>query len=131
MDRRLALLIQDYQETVVKAVAVLERAGIPRPASNTEWAGTDLSTADVMSEYRIFKHGFGCSVKGLGLAVDFDFGNAGQIDGFDIGRLQAFATRRADLFGFASFDEIRRALADATEGGEIKVDTDGMSYVAG
>ena len=131
MDRRLALLIEDYQETVVKAIAVLERAGIPRPASNTEWAGIGLPNGDLLPGYRIFKHGFGCSVKGPGLAVDFDFGNAGQIDGFDIGRLQAFATRRPDLFGFASFDQIRRTLAEATECGEITVDTDGKSYVAG
>jgi hypothetical protein len=131
MDRRLALLIEDYQETVVKAITVLERAGIRRPPSNTQWAGISLPNGDLLPGYRIFKHGFGCSVKGPGLAVDFDFGNAGQIDGFDIGRLQAFATRRPDLFGVASFDEIRRTLAEATEGGEITVDTDGKSYVAG
>lgn len=70
-------------------------------------------------------------MKGPGLAVNFDFGNAGQINGFDIGRLQAFATSRPDVFGFASLDEIRRTLAEATEGGEITVDTDGMRYLAG
>jgi hypothetical protein len=131
MDQRLALLIRDYQQTVVKAVAVLAQAGIHRPATNTKWAGTDVPTGDILPGYRIFKHGFGCSVKGPDLAVDFDFGNAGQIDGFDIGRLQAFATRRADLFGFASLDDIRRTLVEATKGGEISADTDGMSYVAG
>ena len=131
MDRRLALLIQDYQRTVIEAAAVLARAGIPRPTSNTEWAGIDLPNGELLPGYRIFKHGFGCSVEGPGLAVDFDFGNAGQIGGFDIGRLQAFAARRPNIFAFTSPNEIREALAQAIDAGEITVDTDGLNYVAG
>jgi hypothetical protein len=82
-----------------------------------------------LAGFTIFKHGFGCSVKGPGVAVDFDFGTSGQTDGFDIGRLQAFASRRSDLYGFSALEEIPRTLTDAMEQGEVSVDIDHLSYL--
>lgn len=103
--------------------------GIPLPASNTEWTAFPMQNGEVRPGVSVFKHGFGCSVKGPGLVVDFDFGTHGQTDGFDIGRLQAFASRRPDFYGFSSTTEMRRALAEATASGEVGVDRDFMSYV--
>ncbi|WP_438042780.1 hypothetical protein [Sorangium sp. So ce128] len=42
MDPRLAKLIEDYRAKVAEAVALLERAGIPRPSSSLEWAQADV-----------------------------------------------------------------------------------------
>jgi hypothetical protein len=131
MDVRLERLIDDYRRCVAEAVAVLQRAGIPLPASNTAWTGMELANGELLPGYRFFKHGFGCSVKGPGVTVDFDFGTAGQSDRFDVGRLKAFASRRADTYGFVPLTEIDRALAEATKSGEVAVDIDGLSYVTG
>jgi hypothetical protein len=130
MDARLSCLIADYVRTVGDAVVLLARAGIPRPTSNFEWERRDLKNGEFLSECRMFKHGFGCSVRGPGVTVDFDFGMAGQIDRFDIGRLQAFATRDPNLYGFSRTDEIRSAFQVATAVGELGSNEDGLSFVA-
>jgi len=130
MDARLARLIADYQSCVAAAVELLARAGVPRPASNTAWTAQTVQNGEFLPGFSMFKHGFGCSVKGPGVTVDFDVGTSGQTDGFDSGRLQAFATRRRDLYGFPSLADIRRTLAEATEHGEVSVDVDHLSYLA-
>lgn len=91
MDTRLARLIADYQAHVAKAVALLERAGLSRPKSNVEWAlQRTLPSPDLGDGFVCRKHGYGCFVRGPAWAVDFDFGDVGQIDGFDAWRLQGW-----------------------------------------
>ncbi len=48
----------------------------------------------LLNGYSYFKHGYGCAVRGPDWAVDFDFGECGQIDGFCPYRLEKFAQRR-------------------------------------
>jgi hypothetical protein len=62
MDARLAKLISDYQACVAEAVAVLVKAGFPRPISGSEWSGADgPEPGEQLSGCRFYKHGFGCS----------------------------------------------------------------------
>jgi hypothetical protein len=129
MDNRLVRLIADYQQTVADAIALLKQAGIAIPASNVAWTAMDLPNGEFLPGYKMFKHGFGCSVKGPAVNVDFDFGNAGQTNGFDIGRLQAFASRSSNLYGFETLAEIRECFNGAIAQGEISVDTDSLSYL--
>ena len=98
MEPRLAKLISEYQERVAIAVSMLEDAGFSRPSS-------------------YFKHGIGCAVGGPPWRVDFDFGERGQIDGFNTHRLYKFAERRLAEYGFASADEIESAVEDAHNAG--------------
>jgi hypothetical protein len=54
--------------------------------------------------------------------IDFDFGPEGQIDGFNLSRLQGFAAHDPQMFGFAFDGEIADALRGACNQGEV-VDT--------
>ena len=74
MDTGLLHLIRDYQSKVAEAVAMLENAGIPRPASTAEWVSNRVEGRGALARgFRYFKHGFGCAVAGPDWAVDFDF----------------------------------------------------------
>lgn len=78
MDERLHRLIDEYKETVARAVAALEASGIPRPASTTEWIGYDLpGRGELVGGGEYFMHGFGCEVRLPDVWVDFDFGDQG------------------------------------------------------
>ena len=92
MDHRLAKLIADYIASVSEAVKLLESAGFERPKSNTEWACNEIPQIGVLpGGIKYFKHGYGCAVHLDSGGVDFDFGENGEINGFDIWRLSGFA----------------------------------------
>jgi hypothetical protein len=114
MDSRLSKLIADYQAKVAAAVAILESAGIPRPSTNREWVKTMIPHEGSLGNgFSYCKHGFGCRVRGPEWQVDFDFGDDGQIDGFDAGRLYDFAGARLPDYGFRSLDEVEVAVRRA------------------
>jgi hypothetical protein len=94
LDTALVKLIRDYQGKVSEAVEMIEAAGIPRPASTAEWVYNGIVQKGLLPNgFRYFKHGFGCAVAGPSWAVDFDFGDSGQIDGFNASRLFGFAEK--------------------------------------
>jgi hypothetical protein len=131
MDPRLSKLILDYQGKVAEAVAVLENAGYPRPSSDSAWAGTDGPPhGELTPRYHFFKHGFGCAVHGPGWKLDFDFGEGGQIDGFDPSRLKGFAAGRLDAYGLHSEREIDDLFARARDAGEVVFSGYILSYLA-
>jgi hypothetical protein len=107
MDHRLATLIDDYCASVSTAVKLLEQGGIARPESNTTWACNDIPQTGVLpGGVRYFKHGYGCNVHLKGGPVDFDFGEKGEINGFDTWRLSSFADERLEQYGFSSEKEL-------------------------
>ena len=107
MDSRLATLINDYISAVSFAVILLEQNGIARPESNTAWACNGIPQIGILQEgVKSFKHGYGCAVHLKSAPVDFDFGENGEIDGFDIWRLAGFAKGRLDQYGFKSEKEL-------------------------
>jgi hypothetical protein len=121
MDERLAKLIRNYQDRVAQAVAMLEGAGIPRPSSNTAWATSDFPQRGRMpGGFAFYPHGFGCAVHFQDWIVDFDFGAAGETDGFDAGRLCSFARDRLAEYGFDSEKDIRSSFHRAVESDELK-----------
>ena len=131
MDPRLSKLIAAYQARVAEAVAVLEKAGHPRPSSDSAWAGAGgPPRGELVPGYRFFRHGFGCAVHGPGWTVDFDFGERGQIDGFDPSRLKGFAEGQLDVYGFQSAKEIDVLFARARDAGELVFSGYILSYLA-
>jgi hypothetical protein len=117
MDNHLARLISDYQASVRAAVELMQQSGIPRPATNTDWAIADIpQRGELKGGIPYFKHGYGCAVRLPSGAVDFDFGEHGEIDGFDAWRLIGFAGSRLSEYGFAgeiSFNECFKAAVAA------------------
>ncbi|WP_349655489.1 hypothetical protein [Xanthomonas sp. 10-10] len=103
MNSNLVRLISDYQTAVREAVAVMRDSGIELPASNADWTANGIPQRGTLKGgIPYFKHGYGCSVRLLGGAVDFDFGERGEIDGFDVWLLASFAGPRLSEYGFAS-----------------------------
>ncbi len=103
------------------AVASLASMGVPRPTSNNEWAFYQLPKDLVIpSGTRIQKHGYGCRFKNELVYVDFDFGEHGEIDGFDCWRLQDYCRERLTTrYGFDSQKDLERAFDDACEAKEL------------
>ncbi len=102
MNQHLHRLILDYQASVRTAVELMRQSGIPLPATNTDWVGTGIPPrGELDGGIAYFKHGYGCAVKLPAGEVDFDFGEHGEIDGFDAWRLTRFAGPRLPSYGFS------------------------------
>ncbi|MBK8725689.1 MAG: hypothetical protein IPL96_06430 [Holophagaceae bacterium] len=120
MDARLARLIADYLAAVEAAVALLERSGIPRPATNIAWAKLRLpATGELLGGVPYRKHGYGCAVQLPEGTVEFDFGPQGRIDGFADWRLRVFAGTRLEQYGFHSEGEFLAVFAHHVAAGEL------------
>ena len=131
MDARLATLIRDYQARVAEAVAMLEAAGIPRPASTGEWAVANVPERGCLPRgFRFCTNRVGCEVHGAEWMVDFVFGDEGRIDGFDSARLYEFARRRFSGYGFKSEKEFSEAVQRAVEAGELRTSERGLHYLS-
>jgi len=120
MDHRLATLIHDYIASVSFAVSLLEQGGIPRPESNTAWACNDIPQTGLLpGKVKYFKHGYGCAVHLDGGPVDFDFGEKGEINGFDAWRLSGFANERLGQYGFSSEKELEACFKAEVAAGSL------------
>jgi hypothetical protein len=131
MDRRLKHLIDEYLGAVRTAVALLTAAGIPRPASDHAWASNGVPGTGALRDGATYrKHGYGCEVHLAFGSVDFDFGRAGQINGFDVWRLADFAGDRLAAFGFNSRDELQQLFNKEVGSGKILSSGYILHYVA-
>lgn len=108
MDSRLVILITSYQEAVAECVQALVDSGATLPTRDYEWPPEGLAAGGKLLDGRdYFCHGFGGAVRlRNGRIVDFDFGENGEIDGFDKSRLLKFVGTTSQEFGFESCDEI-------------------------
>ncbi|WP_428992140.1 DUF6896 domain-containing protein [Luteibacter yeojuensis] len=120
MNRQLFLLIESYIGAVARAVVLLRNAGVPMPESNAQWAASRLPTGIVLSDNARFrKHGYGCEVEGPGWKVDFDFGDHGEINGFDNWRLRRFQAENDFAAVRMSIESLTLAFSAASAAGEI------------
>jgi hypothetical protein len=78
---------------------------------------TPDGTLGAGSRYR--KHGYGCDVTGDSWSVDFDFGDEGQIDGFDEWRLEIFLMENPQSSEVTTVEHLRNSFRAAVEAGEI------------
>lgn len=131
MDKRLSRLVNDYQASVRLAVEMMHRSGIPLPSTCTDWVATDIpQQGKLAGDIRYFKHGFGCSIHLPAGAVDFDFGESGEIDGFDVGRLFGFAGTRLRSYGFETRDALAECFKTAVAAGSLVHSGYVLYYVA-
>ena len=131
MNQGLSKLIHHYQLAVKQAVELMMQSGIPKPARPTAWVETDISQhGKLLGGISYFKHGYGCAVNLPSGKVDFDFGDEGQIDGFDIWRLTGFAKGRLSEYGFSTENEVKVAFEDAIKSGSILQSNYILCYVA-
>ena len=129
-------LVHDYQATVRAAVALFERhRGLGPPTRPDGWMTSGIpqsGTVDFEGTVRYFLHGYGCAVVWPdGTGVDWDFGDGGEIDGFDPWRLWHFARQRASHYPeFPDEDAVKRAVAAAVAAGSVRRSDYSLYYLS-
>jgi hypothetical protein len=130
VNKQLDRLISDYQERVRAAVALMLRSGIQMPYSDAGWFEMDIpSSGELQGGIRYCKHGYGCEVSLAMGEVDFDFGEQGEIGGFDAWRLICFARGRLAEYGFDSGDAVEECFRAEVTAGALVRSGHGLYYV--
>ncbi|MDQ0627265.1 DUF6896 domain-containing protein [Paraburkholderia graminis] len=124
-------LIADYQKSVHAAVVLMQRSGIPMPFSSADWIEMNLSPyGELEGGIHYFKHGAGCKVDLASGTVDFDFGERGEIGGFDAWRLTEYAGGRLAQYGFDTKAVLDDCFAAAVTAGFLVGSGYNQYYVA-
>lgn len=132
MNPHLHRLIRDYQASVRTALQKLQASGIRMPTSAMDWAGMDLPLPGMLEDgIRYYKHGIGCAVWLPSGTVDFDFGERGEADGFNRGRITQFAMPNLAAYGFETPEAVKAAFDQAVASGEIVCPESTVCYLAG
>ncbi|UOD32160.1 hypothetical protein INH39_11090 [Massilia violaceinigra] len=132
MNKNLKNLISNYQASVRAAVDIMQRSGIPLPTTSSDWINTDIpGRGELEGGIAYFKHGFGCHVNLPAGPVDFDFGERGETDGFDLWRLVKFAGPALATYGFATQDEVKECFEAAVNSGSLVSSGYILYHVAG
>ena len=132
MNPHLHRLIRDYQASVHMALQKLRASGIRMPTSAMDWAGMDLPLPGVLEDgIRYYKHGIGFAVWLPSGTVDFDFGEHGEADGFNRGRIAQFAMPNLAAYGFETPEAVKAAFDQAVASGEIVCPESTACYLAG
>jgi len=101
------------------------------PFSSAEWVEFDIPAHGELeggAHYR--KHGFGCEIKLPVSEVDFDFGRQGEIDGFDLWRLQQFSKENLSKYGIETQDALKKLFEEAIATGTLIYSGYVLYYVA-
>ena len=95
---------------------------IPRPKSGLDWhrycCEHGLFQVRLIDDVAFYAHGYGVELKIKGLIIDFDWGDNGEGDGFDVWRLYIFGVENHSSFS-ASFAAIESWMATSLQEGEL------------
>lgn len=131
MNEKLIRLILDFQESVQEALKLMQRSGIKMPHNRNDWFKSDFSMIKELEngvKYR--KHGAGCWVNLDTGAVDFDFGEKGEIGGFNTWWLVLFAGKRLINYGFKDQKEVAESLSKALDSKKLIATDHDLYYIA-
>lgn len=132
MDKNLEKLITEFQSRVRDAVALMYRSGMKMPHTLFAWLRADIPGTGILDGgIKYFKHGAGCEVRLETGSIDFDFGDSGEIDGFDLWRLKNFTRDQLPCFGFDSEEEIEQSFNAAVACGYLERSKGGLYYLVG
>jgi hypothetical protein len=100
--------------------------GVQLPDSPVEWvkisAETGLYNVRRVKDVEVYAHGFGVELIFDGLTIDFDWGEAGEPDGFDLWRLWNFARLNPCGAPCPEHAEVRAWVEEAAAAGELRRD---------
>ncbi len=100
------------------------------PSSSSEWIDTNVpARGELQDDIYYVKHGSGCTVNLSDGEVDFDFGDQGEIGGFDEWRLVCFARHRTVEYGFENEDAVKQCFKAALAEGTISYSGHILYYV--
>ncbi|WP_413144048.1 DUF6896 domain-containing protein [Burkholderia cepacia] len=132
MSDKFRRLIIEYKNAILESLVVMQRSGIRMPASSYDWVYMEIPMVGELEGggcYR--KHGVGCDVNLPEKSVDFDFGENGEIDGFDAWRLAEFAGMNLRKYGFNTAEELDRYVDFLTSEGVLTRSLRGQWFVNG
>jgi hypothetical protein len=123
MNSVLDTLVERFREAQDIAVAALvQTLHIPLPATNHDWlqicVEQEIDCRCEREGIRIYAHGYGIELKIGDLTIDFDWGENGEPDGFDVWRLWNFDCDNGGSIP-CSYELIQRWLAAAHSAGEL------------
>lgn len=131
MNSELYRLVSDYQSSVREAIILLRRAGIRMPLSDMEWINDKIPPeGELGGGVRYRKSSGGCMVTLAAGEVDFDFGQKGDVSGFDFWKLTLYWQKRSNYYNFLTEDELRSCVDEALVSGVLRKDHLGFFYVA-
>ncbi|WP_420484127.1 DUF6896 domain-containing protein [Burkholderia cepacia] len=132
MSDKFRRLIIEYKNAILESLVVMQRSGIRMPASSYDWVYMEIPMGGELEGggcYR--KHGVGCDVHLPEKSVDFDFGENGEIDGFDAWRLAEFAGMNLRKYGFNTAEELDKYVDFLTSEGVLTRSLRGQWFVNG
>lgn len=110
----------------------MQRSGIEMPDSSYDWVYMEIPMGgELEGGGYYYKHGVGCDVRLPEKSVDFDFGENGEIDGFDAWRLAKFAGVNLRGYGFNTANELDEYVNFLTSVGILIQSLSGQRFVAG
>lgn len=131
MNENLYRLIADFQDSVQVALKLMHRSGIQMPSSSYGWIKSDIpSVGELDGGIKYYKHGAGCRVELDSGIVDFDFGEQGEIGGFNSWWLTSFAGKNLIAYGFRNYDDVEGHLKKALNDGELIFPDHDLYYFA-
>jgi hypothetical protein len=132
MNPVLADMIGRFRAAQDRGVAAIVEAlgpalGVRLPASNREWvticAETRLYKVRRVNGLGVYAHGYGVELTLDGVTVDFDWGDAGEPDGFDAWRLWYFVQANKIAVDCRGYSQVRSWLEKAAARDELTRDT--------
>ena len=114
-------MISDYISLISERMSrFCIETGFVLPNSSVEWVSNGPKKT-VLSDGTIYsKHGYGCLITLKSGEIDFDFGDQGEIDGFDACRLSAFTESSHSRYSAKSEKEMQSILDAKLEAGVIE-----------
>jgi len=124
----LAELICRFREAQDRGVAVLtEQLALPVPKSNRDWFhfcnSQGLYQVRTIKGVGFYAHGYGVELTLEGTTIDFDWGDAGEADGFDAWRLWKFIGDNNLEFKINDYSQVAEWLEQAYRAGELMKDS--------
>lgn len=131
MNENLYRLIVEFQNNVRTALKLMYRSGIKMPSSRYEWIQYSIPGAgELDGGIKYYKHGAGCLVELNSGNIDFDFGEQGEIGGFNSWWLTCFAEKNITAYGFRNYDDVAEHLNKALSDGELIHPDHDLCYIA-
>jgi hypothetical protein len=123
----LAEVIERFRAAQDRGVAALvEQLGLPLPTSNRQWAtfcaDCGLHRISSINGIGVYAHGYGIELIFDDLTIDFDWGDAGEPDGFDAWRLWNFIRLNKLDVACESHLQMISWLEEAHQRGEVTQD---------
>lgn len=117
MNEQLNRLITLFLQKVLLAEKIMkEKHNVEQPMY---WRQNDIPRVGVIDQYSYEFHGIGCCFDFGELAVDYDYGDQGRVDGFDLWRLTIFGEQINDFQNYIESGEITSDFNSCIKTGEI------------